>query len=114
MKNAPARVSSAPNVPEQQVTVLPLVVLSVELPPVVPSLTGIAWALELSLGNITVTAAFAVWLPLDCTVAVTVTVLGFGKEAGAVYRPLGLIVPPLLLPPPLPFTLHIPSSFPAL
>src|SRR5439155_7661406 len=42
-----------PSVPEQQVMVLleVLVVKSVELPPVVPSLTGRPWALDVSLGK---------------------------------------------------------------
>src|SRR5947209_19158225 len=54
MKKFPPLLINEPNVPEQQVMVLLVLftVESVELPPVVPSLIGRPWALEVSLGNV--------------------------------------------------------------
>lgn len=57
-----------------------------------------------SLSIVTVTLADFVgsaWL-----VAVTCTVTGFGKSAGAVYNPPGLMVPTVEFPPETPFTLQ--------
>src|SRR5947209_11865855 len=53
MKRFPPLLTSAPKVPEQQVMVLlaGLVVESVELPPVVPILTGSTCDLDVSFGN---------------------------------------------------------------
>ena len=104
MKNVPLRLTRLPRVPEQHVIVLPLVVLSVELPPLVPNLMGINWEVWLSLGYTTVKLA----LPLAADVeAFTMNALGEGNEAGAVYLPVLSMVPTVELPPCTPLTLHI-------
>src|ERR1041384_918950 len=46
-------------------------------------------------------------------VAVTRTVVGAGKSAGAVYIPVAEIVPVAMLPPFAPFTLQITDALPA-
>ena len=53
MNKLPPLLTRLPSVPEQQVMVLllVLVVKSVELPPVVPSLMGRPWAFDVSLGK---------------------------------------------------------------
>src|SRR5215472_8617494 len=79
IKSTPPRVTRAPSVPEQQD--LPLV--SVELPPEVPSFTGAAWLWWVSFGNATVTMAVAVCVASDCNVAIMVAVWVGGNEAGA-------------------------------
>ena len=82
MKNVPVgRWMSAPNVPEQQVMVVPLVTLSVELPPVVPSLIGIVWPAAVSE---IIAVAVPLELVLNCETAVIVTVFPGKKEDGAV------------------------------
>jgi hypothetical protein len=43
--------------------------------------------------------------------AVTVTVAGFGMEVGAVYNPLALMVPAVVLPPGVPFTCQVTAVF---
>ena len=43
--------------------------------------------------------------------AVTVTVAGLGMELGAVYNPLALMVPAVVLPPGVPFTCQVTAVF---
>jgi len=62
-------------------------------------------AMPMSLAIVTLTVADFVgsaWL-----VAVTCTVTGDGKSAGAVYTPAAVIVPVAALPPETPFTLQL-------
>src|SRR5260370_16297239 len=101
MKNVPPRLTRLPKVPEQHVVVLPLVVLSVELPPLVPNLMGINWEVWLSLGYTTVKLA----LPLAPDVeAVPQNPLGEGNAEGAEYLTLIFYVATVSLPPPTPST----------
>ena len=46
-------------------------------------------------------------MPEGLLVAFTVTTLGVGMAAGAVYRPLAVMVPTVALPPTMPFTLQV-------
>jgi len=56
---------------------------------------------------VTVTAALSDFVASAWLVAVTVTVAGDGRSAGAVYTPLAVIVPTVALPPATPFTLQL-------
>src|SRR5512135_1450395 len=97
----PARSRSDPNVPEQQVMVVPLFVKSRLSPPEVPSLMGsdcICW-LAAPAGWPMVTRAVADLVGSACEIAFTFTVGGVGSVAGATYTPNVLMVPTLLLPP---------------
>jgi hypothetical protein len=55
----------------------------------------------------TVTLAVAAFVESAWLVAVTCTVAGDGKSAGAVYTPAVLIVPVVAFPPETPFTLQL-------
>jgi hypothetical protein len=72
--------------------------------PLPASTAGGEIELRLGAGFTTVTAAEAVWLGSTTLAAFTVTVLGEGGMAGAVYRPLASIVPSVALPPATSFT----------
>jgi len=70
-----------------------------------PALSDVgAMELMLGAGLLTVTVAEALRLVSAVLVAFTVTVLGEGGMAGAVYRPLTSIVPTVALPPAMLFT----------
>ncbi len=58
-------------------------------------------------GVVIVTEAAADFVLSACDVAVTITELGEGAEAGAVYTPPGVIVPQALPVQPAPDTLHV-------
>jgi hypothetical protein len=63
------------------------------------------------LGETTATVADADFVESACDTAVTVTVLGFGTFAGAVYSPLEEIVPTVEFPPAWLFTSHMTAVF---
>jgi hypothetical protein len=56
---------------------------------------------------VTVTLALPDLLVSARLVAVTFTVAGSGRSAGAVYTPSAEILPVAALPPAMPFTLHV-------
>ena len=62
-------------------------------------------------GALIVTVAAPYFITSACDIADTVTVAGLGTVAGAVYRPVGSIVPALALPPVTPFTCHATCVF---
>ncbi len=62
-------------------------------------------------GFCSVTALLPVFVASAALVAVTVTVFGVGRLAGAVYNPVALIVPVAALPPTAAFTDHVTVAF---
>ena len=66
---------------------------------------------ETEIGAFTVTLALADLLVSAAESAVTLTVFGLGAVAGAVYRPLWLTVPIVLLPPTTSFTFQVTDTF---
>ena len=109
MKSVPPRLTSDPKVPEQQNSFPPENVVSFTLPPDVPSLTGkvcAAW-LAAPAGLAMVTVADPDLLGSAWETATTKTEWGLGIAAGAVYRPVVLTVPTVLLPPFVLFTSQV-------
>jgi hypothetical protein len=77
-----------------------------------PSATvAVVGEIALLAAQLIITLALADFVPSATLVAVTVTFAGFGAEDGAVYValsvPLATIVPTVVFPPAIPFTLQV-------
>jgi hypothetical protein len=77
-----------------------------------PSSTGIACGeTETDMSLVIVIVAVALFVASATLAACTVTVVLAGKSPGDVYNPFELIVPTVMLPPGIPFTLQVTAVF---